>query len=52
MALPFDAILWDNDGILVDSEFLYYEFTRDALAGLGVDLKVSDYQTVLKALTI
>ncbi|MEE3326517.1 MAG: HAD family phosphatase [Myxococcota bacterium] len=46
MALPFDAILWDNDGILVDSEFLYYEFTRDALAGLGVDLKVSDYQEI------
>ena len=44
--LPFDAILWDNDGILVDSEFLYYEFTRDALARLGVDLKVSDYQEI------
>ncbi|MEE3326485.1 MAG: HAD family phosphatase [Myxococcota bacterium] len=44
--MPFDAILWDNDGILVDSEFLYFEFTRDALARLGVELKLSDYQEI------
>lgn len=44
--LPFDSVLWDNDGILVDSEFLYFEFTRDALAGLGVELKLSDYQEI------
>jgi HAD superfamily hydrolase (TIGR01509 family) len=44
--LPFDSVLWDNDGILVDSEFLYFEFTRDALASLGVELKLSDYQEI------
>jgi len=32
------AILWDNDGVLVDTEGLYYRATRDALAGVGVDL--------------
>lgn len=34
----FDAILWDNDGILVDTEELYLEATRDALARVGVEL--------------
>ena len=37
------AILWDNDGVLVDTEELYYRATRDALAGLGVELGVADY---------
>jgi HAD superfamily hydrolase (TIGR01509 family) len=32
------AILWDNDGVLVDTEGLYYRATRDALAEVGVDL--------------
>ncbi len=37
------AILWDNDGVLVDTEELYYRATRDALAELGVALGVADY---------
>ncbi len=32
------AILWDNDGVLVDTEGLYYRATRDVLAGVGVEL--------------
>jgi HAD superfamily hydrolase (TIGR01509 family) len=32
------AILWDNDGVLVDTERLYYEATRRIMAGAGVDL--------------
>ena len=32
------AVLWDNDGILVDSEFDFFEVTRDAFAELGLDL--------------
>jgi HAD superfamily hydrolase (TIGR01509 family) len=31
-------ILWDNDGVLVDTEGLYYRATRDVLAGAGVEL--------------
>ncbi|MFW6092435.1 MAG: HAD family hydrolase [Pseudomonadota bacterium] len=31
-------ILWDHDGVLVDTEPLYYEATRRTIAGLGVDL--------------
>lgn len=36
-------ILWDHDGVLVDTEPLYYEATRDALALLGLDLPLEDY---------
>ena len=32
------AILWDNDGVLVDTERLYFEATRAALARVGVTL--------------
>jgi HAD superfamily hydrolase (TIGR01509 family) len=32
------AVLWDNDGILVDSEFVFYEITRAAFATLGLEL--------------
>jgi HAD superfamily hydrolase (TIGR01509 family) len=36
-------ILWDHDGVLVDTEPLYYEATREALASLGVDLSLEGY---------
>ena len=32
------AILWDNDGVLVDTERLYFQATREILARTGVDL--------------
>jgi HAD superfamily hydrolase (TIGR01509 family) len=32
------AILWDNDGILVDTEKFYYQATREILARYKVDL--------------
>lgn len=32
------AVLWDNDGILVDSEFVFYEVSRAAFADLGLNL--------------
>jgi HAD superfamily hydrolase (TIGR01509 family) len=32
------AILWDNDGILVDTEKYYFQSTREFLATLGIDL--------------
>lgn len=32
--------------MLVDSEPLYFEFTRDALASLGVELTLRDYQEI------
>ena len=32
------AVLWDNDGVLVDTEKLYFTATRDVLSEIGVDL--------------
>lgn len=32
------AILWDNDGVLVDTERLYFQATREIMARAGVDL--------------
>jgi HAD superfamily hydrolase (TIGR01509 family) len=32
------AVIWDNDGVLVDTEELYFETTREVLSGVGVDL--------------
>ena len=31
-------IFWDNDGVLVDTEALYFQANREALSRLGIDL--------------
>jgi len=38
------AVLWDNDGVLVDSEQLYFEVTRDVLATAGIVLTDEQYR--------
>ena len=37
------AILWDNDGVLVDTEELYFKATQRILAEVGIPLTESDY---------
>ena len=37
------AILWDNDGVLVDTEHLYFQATQHVLASAGVDLTEQQY---------
>ena len=37
------AIFWDNDGVLVDTEELYYRATRDVLEDVGIDLTPQQY---------
>ena len=37
------AILWDNDGVLVDTERFYFEASRAALHRLGVDFDEAIY---------
>lgn len=32
------AVLWDNDGVLVDTEKLYFQASREALSEVGIDL--------------
>jgi HAD superfamily hydrolase (TIGR01509 family) len=37
------AILWDNDGVLVDTERLYFLATQQVLAAVGVSLTKAQY---------
>jgi HAD superfamily hydrolase (TIGR01509 family) len=39
----WDAILFDNDGVLVDTEGLYFRANREVLAGVGVELDEAAY---------
>ena len=36
------AILWDNDGVLVDTEHLYFLATRETLATRGIAIEDSE----------
>ena len=38
------AILWDNDGVLVDTEHLYRDATREILKGVSVNLSDEQYR--------
>jgi HAD superfamily hydrolase (TIGR01509 family) len=40
------AILWDNDGTLVDTEPLYYQATRELLATLDVEVTPELYMRI------
>ncbi len=33
-----DCIFWDNDGVLVDTEHLYYQATCETLADVGIEV--------------
>jgi len=39
----FETIFWDNDGVLVHTEGLYYQANREALGSIGVDLDLATY---------
>lgn len=39
----YEAILFDNDGVLVDTESLYFRANREVLASVGVTLAEADY---------
>jgi HAD superfamily hydrolase (TIGR01509 family) len=38
------ALLWDHDGVLVDTEHLYFQATRELLSEVGVQLDESLYR--------
>lgn len=40
------AVLWDNDGVLVDTERLYLEATRGVLAEAGLEIDAATYRRV------
>jgi HAD superfamily hydrolase (TIGR01509 family) len=37
------AILWDNDGVLVDTERLYFRATQEVLASIGFELSEEQF---------
>jgi len=39
----FDGIFWDNDGVLMETEHLYYRANAEALAQAGVELSLEDF---------
>ena len=39
----FDGIFWDNDGVLMETEHLYYQANAEALALAGVKLSLEDF---------
>ena len=38
-----EAILWDNDGVLVDTERLFFESTQTILAAIGIPLSMEQF---------
>jgi len=39
----FDGIFWDNDGVLMETEYLYYQANAEALAQAGVELTLEEF---------
>lgn len=44
--MAFEFIFWDNDGVLVDTEGLYYQASREALSRLAFDLTPEQFAAV------
>jgi HAD superfamily hydrolase (TIGR01509 family) len=44
MVDEFDVVLFDNDGVLVDTEPLFLQASRDLLATIGIELELADYR--------
>lgn len=38
-----NAISWDNDGVLVETEHLYFEATQHVLSSIGIPLTQEQY---------
>ncbi|AMV72746.1 HAD family phosphatase [Desulfuromonas carbonis] len=41
-----DWIFWDNDGVLVATEDLYFQASAEALGLVGIDLDLADFRTI------
>ena len=40
----FEAIFWDNDGVLMETEHLYFRANAEALATVGVELTLETFR--------
>lgn len=45
--MNYQYILFDHDGVLVDTEYWYYQATRRALAELDIELDPETYQQIM-----
>lgn len=43
MRPTFEAVFWDNDGVLVDTEHLYMRATREVMVARGAGLSETEY---------
>ena len=43
------AMLWDNDGVLVDTEKFYFEACRDELAAQGIEINDDQFGLIKRA---
>lgn len=43
---PIKAIFFDNDGVLVDTEELYFQATRKAMASLGIEVDHATHERI------
>jgi beta-phosphoglucomutase-like phosphatase (HAD superfamily) len=46
MTAAFDAIFFDNDGVLVDSEPLFLKATQEILDSVDIRLAAKDYHDI------
>ena len=46
MDLAFDALLFDNDGVLVDTEPLFLRATQELLATVDIQVTAEDYREI------
>ncbi len=44
--MRYDYLFWDNDGVLVDTEGLYYQASREALATIGYELTAAQFADI------
>ncbi len=44
--MAVSCVLWDNDGVLVDTEVLYFEASRDVLRAVGFELTLAQFVSV------
>ena len=42
----FDGIFWDNDGVLMETEHLYFQANAEALARAGIELTLAQFQEI------
>lgn len=46
MRRSYHTLFWDNDGVLVETEQLYYQANREALAAYGIHLSLDQFSTI------